>query len=159
MKKLICALSLISSVSIFHSLALAGPLDSFAGSYTLQQGTSGMNVGGDLICPSPLIFRLSLSALDSNMPQLPVLQVAKLQSDTDRYEGDLSQDGTTFTYNDVTKLGCSFLGLFCSTSTTQGSLDLNNGSLTITHTESTSSDGVLSTGTCTYTAISNSPAN
>jgi hypothetical protein len=148
MKKLMILLGLIS---MLPSLAFAGPLDSFAGSYILQQGTEGMNASGDLICPNPLIFRLSLSALDSNMPQLPVLQVAKLQIENSRYTGELSNDGATFNYKNVTKISCAFFGFFCSTSTLEGSLVLAEDQLTLTHSESTSEDGVLSSGTCTYT--------
>jgi hypothetical protein len=149
MKKRI-VVTLIGFISMLPSLSFAGPLDSFAGTFTLQQGTDGMNAGGDLICPTPLIFRLSLSALDSNMPQLPVLQVAKLQSDDDHYVGALSSDGETFTYKDVTKSSCAFLGFFCSTSTLQGTLVLSDDLLTLTHSESTSADGVLSSGNCSY---------
>jgi hypothetical protein len=149
MKKLVFALGLISMLP-FQAFA-DGPLDSFAGTYTLLQGTQGMNASGDLVCPSPLIFRVSLGALDSNMPQLPQLQVATLQAGNTKYTGSLSSDGSTFNYKNVEKTSCAFLGLFCSTSTEEGTLAFNNAELTLMHSESTSEDGILSSGNCIYT--------
>jgi hypothetical protein len=148
MKKMVAAFALFLS---FSTTVFAGPLDSFVGTYILQQGTSGTNNSGDLICPTPLILTLSIGALDSNMPQLPLLQVISSEQDNVRYAGTISSDGTAFSYKEVTKGGCAFLGLFCGSSTIEGSLQLSSSGLSLNHSESSSSAGVLSAGNCTYT--------
>jgi hypothetical protein len=147
MNKLIAAFGLISLMS---TVALAGSLDSFVGTYVLQQGTQGTNANGDLICPSPLILTLSVGALDSNMPQLPLLQVITSDQDNVHYTGFISADGNTFSYKVVTKTSCEFFGLFCASTTTEGTLQLEQNALVLNHSESTSSQNLSSSGTCSY---------